>query len=57
VYLHGDRDGCIGLALVGDAERHLAAGSRMQVVEGAGHFPQVEKPAAVNDQILARVSQ
>jgi pimeloyl-ACP methyl ester carboxylesterase len=57
LYLHGNRDGCIGLALVGDAERHLATGSRMQVVDGAGHFPHVEKPTAVNDQILARVSQ
>jgi pimeloyl-ACP methyl ester carboxylesterase len=56
LYLHGNRDGCIGLALVGDAERHLATGSRMQAVEGAGHFPHVEKPAVVNDQILAWVS-
>ena len=56
LYLHGTRDGCIDLALVEDAERHLATGSRMQVVEGAGHFLHVEKPAAVNDQILAWVS-
>ena len=56
LYLHGSRDGCIDLALVQDAERHLATGSRMQVVEGAGHFLQVEQPAAVNDQILAWVS-
>jgi pimeloyl-ACP methyl ester carboxylesterase len=28
----------------------------MQVVEGAGHFLHVEKPAVVNDQILAGVS-
>jgi pimeloyl-ACP methyl ester carboxylesterase len=56
LYLHGDRDGCIDLALVGDAERHLATGSRMDVVGGAGHFPHLEKPAAVNDQILAWVS-
>jgi pimeloyl-ACP methyl ester carboxylesterase len=56
LYLHGDRDGCIGLALVEGAERHLAAGSRMEVVEGAGHFPHIEKPAVVNDQILAWVS-
>ncbi len=55
--LHGNRDGCIDLALVEDAERHLATGSRMQVVMGAGHFPQVEKPTAVNDQILAWVSE
>jgi len=28
----------------------------MTVVEGAGHFPHVEQPAAVNDQILAWIS-
>jgi len=56
LYLHGDRDGCIDVALVQDAGRHLAAGSRMQVVEGAGHFLHVEKPAVVNDEILAWVS-
>ena len=56
LYLHGDRDGCIDLALVGDAGRHLAAGSRMEVIDGAGHFPHVERPAAVNARILAWVS-
>jgi len=56
LYLHGNRDGCIDLSLVQDAARHLAAGSRMEVVEGAGHFLQVEKPAAVNDRVLAWVS-
>jgi pimeloyl-ACP methyl ester carboxylesterase len=56
LYLHGDRDGCIDVALVGDAERHLATGSRMEVVEDAGHFLHVERPAAVNDRILAWVS-
>jgi pimeloyl-ACP methyl ester carboxylesterase len=56
LYLHGDRDGCIDLALVQDAERHLATGSRMEVIEGAGHFLQVEKPTAVNDRILAWVT-
>ena len=56
LYLHGNLDGCIALGLVEDAERHLAAGSRMGIVEGAGHFLHVEKPAAVNDQILAWVS-
>jgi pimeloyl-ACP methyl ester carboxylesterase len=56
LYLHGNRDGCIGLSLVQDAGRHLAAGSRMEIVEGVGHFMQVEKPAAVNDRVLAWVS-
>jgi pimeloyl-ACP methyl ester carboxylesterase len=57
LYLHGNRDGCIDLGLVADAERHLATGSRMVVIEGAGHFLQVEQPTVVNDQILAWVSQ
>jgi pimeloyl-ACP methyl ester carboxylesterase len=56
LYLHGSRDGCIDLALVRGAERHLAIGSRMEVVEEAGHFMHVEKPAVVNDRILAWVS-
>jgi len=56
LYLHGNRDGCIDLALVRDAGRHLAAGSRMEVVEGTGHFLHVEKPAEVNNQILAWVT-
>jgi pimeloyl-ACP methyl ester carboxylesterase len=56
LYLHGDRDGCIAPALVQDAGLHLAAGSRLEMVEGAGHFLHVEKPAAVNDRILAWIS-
>jgi pimeloyl-ACP methyl ester carboxylesterase len=56
LYLHGERDGCIDPALVKDAGRHLAAGSRLAIVEGAGHFLQVEKPAEVNRQILDWVS-
>jgi pimeloyl-ACP methyl ester carboxylesterase len=56
LYLHGNRDGCIDISLVQDAERHLAAGSRMEVVPDAGHFLHVEKPAVVNDRILAWVS-
>jgi pimeloyl-ACP methyl ester carboxylesterase len=56
MYLHGDRDGCIDLALVADAGRHLAPGSQMAVIESAGHFPHLEQPAAVNNKILAWVS-
>ena len=56
LYLHGSRDGCIDVALVQDAELHLAPGSKLEVVADAGHFLQVEKPAAVNDRILSWVS-
>ncbi len=56
LYLHGSRDGCIDPSLVGDADRHLAAGSRMEIIEGAGHFLQLEQPDAVNERILVWVS-
>jgi pimeloyl-ACP methyl ester carboxylesterase len=56
LYLHGDRDGCIDVALTKDAERHLAPASRMEIIADAGHFLHVEKPVAVNDRILAWVT-
>jgi pimeloyl-ACP methyl ester carboxylesterase len=45
LYLHGGRDGCVDVALVADAERHLAPGSRMDIIQGAGHFPHLERPS------------
>jgi pimeloyl-ACP methyl ester carboxylesterase len=56
LYLHGDCDGCIGIELVRDAERRLAAGSRMVVVQNAGHFLHLEAPEAVGEQIVEWVS-
>ena len=53
LYLHGDRDGCIDVGLVADAQSHLAQDSRMEVIEGVGHFLHVERPRAVNERILA----
>jgi pimeloyl-ACP methyl ester carboxylesterase len=55
LYLHGDRDGCIDVTLVADAKSHLAQDSRMEVIEGVGHFLHVERPRAVNERILAWV--
>jgi pimeloyl-ACP methyl ester carboxylesterase len=34
---------------------HLAAGSRMDIIEGAGHFLHLERAVAVNERILAWV--
>ena len=56
LYLHGASDGCISVDLVRNAERHLAPESRMTVIPGAGHFLQVEQPAAVNRHILAWIT-
>lgn len=55
LYMHGRRDGCVDVALVADAERHLAAGSRLDMIEAAGHFPHLEQAATVNARILAWV--
>jgi pimeloyl-ACP methyl ester carboxylesterase len=55
LYLHGADDGCIGADLARGAEPHLAPGSRMVVIENAGHFLHLERPREVNEHILAWV--
>jgi pimeloyl-ACP methyl ester carboxylesterase len=52
LYLHGARDGCIGADLARAAGPFLAPGSRLAVIEDAGHFLHLEQPAEVNAQIL-----
>ena len=56
LYLHGAADGCIAADLARGAEPFLAPSSRMVVIEDAGHFPHLEKPAEVNEHILAWVT-
>ena len=57
LYLHGAADGCIRVELARGAERLLAPSSRMVVIEDAGHFLHLEKPAEVNEHILAWISR
>ncbi len=56
LYLHGAADGCIGADLARGAEPLLAPSSRMVVVDDAGHFLHLEKPAEINEHILAWVT-
>jgi len=52
LYLHGSDDGCIGLELLEEMESAFPAGLRKTVIDGAGHFVQLEKPAEVTVEIL-----
>lgn len=48
LYLHGRDDGCVGVELAEKAGDFLSAGSRVEIVDGAGHFLHLEQPDVVN---------
>lgn len=52
LYLHGADDGCIGAEYATATAAVLPSGSLVEVVDGAGHFLQLEQPARVNQLVL-----
>jgi pimeloyl-ACP methyl ester carboxylesterase len=56
LYLHGERDGCIRVELVGNVLEHLSSGSRLHVVADGGHFLQLEQPRLVSDLIVSWIA-
>ncbi len=53
LYLHGRTDGCMGIEVAEMARAFLTApGSRMEVVDDAGHFLQLERPDVVNQLVV-----
>ncbi|MGV3759749.1 MAG: alpha/beta fold hydrolase, partial [Actinomycetota bacterium] len=53
LYLHGRTDGCMGIEVAEGARGLLTGpGSRMEVVDDAGHFLQLERPDVVNRLVL-----
>ncbi|GAA4810190.1 alpha/beta fold hydrolase [Nocardioides caeni] len=52
LYLQGADDGCLDARWAGRIGDRLPAGSRVAVIEAAGHFLQLERPDVVNARIL-----
>lgn len=52
LYLHGLDDGCIGPSSARGQERLVEAPYRMEILPGAGHFLQLERPDDVADRAL-----
>jgi pimeloyl-ACP methyl ester carboxylesterase len=53
LYLHGATDQCFALRATGNPLEFLGEGSKMEVIEGAGHFLHLEQPAVVNELIVS----
>jgi pimeloyl-ACP methyl ester carboxylesterase len=51
LYLHGANDGCIGRE-VAESMTMFAPWATLKIVEGAGHFLQLEKPEIVNSLVV-----
>jgi pimeloyl-ACP methyl ester carboxylesterase len=52
LYLHGELDGALLPEVGAQVAADLAAGSRVAMIAGAGHFVQLQQPAAVAEEIL-----
>lgn len=52
LYLHGRTDGAFGVQGTKDAEVELPAGSRVERLDGVGHFLHLERPEQINRLIL-----
>jgi pimeloyl-ACP methyl ester carboxylesterase len=57
LYLHGRDDGCMGIDAMGPVTDFLAPGSKMVVIDGAGHFAHLEQPDLVGDAIITFLTE
>lgn len=56
LYLHGRDDGCFTVDLAPRVAEYAVGDCRVEVIENAGHFLQLEQPRVVNDMILEFVT-
>lgn len=57
MYLHGERDGCVGVEMIEGQEKHFSAMFEMVKLSDAGHSLHLERPAEVNGAILGWFGQ
>ncbi len=56
LYLHGADDGCIGTEVAESARAMVGDHVTIQILDGLGHFLQLEDPATVNQTVLEFLS-
>jgi pimeloyl-ACP methyl ester carboxylesterase len=56
LYLHGRDDGCIGVD-VAESARAMSPWATVEIVDGAGHFLQLERPDVVNELVVGFVTR
>ncbi len=52
LYLHGADDGCIGVEVAESARAMVTPNVTIEIVEGVGHFLQLERPDVVNARVI-----
>ena len=52
MYLHGERDGCVGVEMAEGQEEHFSAMFETVKLAEAGPFLHLERPAEVNAAII-----
>jgi pimeloyl-ACP methyl ester carboxylesterase len=52
IYLHGERDGCVGPEITEGQGEHFSALFEQLILADAGHFVHLERPDVVNDAIV-----
>ncbi len=57
LYLHGADDGAIDVEWAGGAAEELSAGSRVEIIDDAGHFLHLEQPRRFDDAVLSFLAE
>jgi pimeloyl-ACP methyl ester carboxylesterase len=57
LYLHGNEDGAFGVEGVAGTDKNLSTDSKVEIIDGTGHFLHLEKPAEINQKILDWIAE